>query len=389
MHRPLHPDTQAIHADRELNETSAVQPPIWQTATFRADSADEFLDVATRVQSDRFYTRYGNPNHAQAAAAIAALEGGESALVTASGMSAITLAVMALTRGGDHIVAQKTHYASTITLLRDVMPRFGVRTTFVDQNDTEGFARAMEPETKLVLIETPSNPILTITDIRGVTAAARERGIITAIDNTFASPINQRPLDLGVDIVLHSATKYLAGHSDVSAGALVTSAKLMEQIWRFSVVLGATLGPFDSWLLLRGIRTLGLRVARHNANAQALATRLEQHPRIARVHYPGLASHPQHELAKQQMSGFGGVLSIEVDGNFEDADRVISRLQLAQRAASLGGVETLVVHPAAMWSQAMSEDELRAAGVPANLIRIAVGVENADDLIRDFEAALE
>jgi methionine-gamma-lyase len=383
-----HPETAATHADQELNGTRAVTPPIWQTATFRADTAEEFLDVATRVQSDRFYTRYGNPNHAQAAAVIASLEGGESALVTASGMAAMTLAVLGSVRAGDHVIAQKTHYASTLTLLRDVGARLGFRTTFVDQTDAGAFAAAIEPSTRLIVIETPTNPTMTLTDIGAVATLARRHGITTVIDNTFASPLNQRPLDLGIDVVVHSATKYLAGHSDVTAGALVARKDRIEELWKLSLVLGATLGPFDAWLLLRGLRTVALRVPRQCASALALAEVLERHPRVHCVHYPGLPSHPQHELAKRQMLGFGGMLSFEVDGSFADADAVLTRLELGQRAASLGGVETLVVHPAAMWARSMSAEELAAAGVSPTLIRVSVGIEHVDDLTRDFAQAL-
>jgi cystathionine beta-lyase/cystathionine gamma-synthase len=383
-----HPETAATHADQELNETRSVAPPIWQTATFRAETAEEFLDVATRVQSDRFYTRYGNPNHGQASAVIASLEGGEAALVTASGMAAMTLAVLGSLRAGDHVIAQKTHYASTLTLLRDLGARLGIRATFVDQTDAGAFASAIEPETRLIVIETPTNPTMTLTDIAAVAALARERGITTIIDNTFASPLNQRPLEHGIDIVVHSATKYLAGHSDVMAGAVIASRARIEDLWKTSLVLGATLGPFDAWLLLRGLRTVALRVPRQGVNAMALAELLERHPRVRRVHYPGLPSHPQHALARRQMLGFGGMFSFEVEGSFADADAVLSRLELGLRAASLGGVETLVVHPAAMWARAMSAEELVAAGVSPTLIRVSVGVEHIDDLTRDFTQAL-
>ena len=380
--------TKAVHAARGENRTRAVAPPIWQTSAFSADSSEEFAEVAKSVRPAEFYTRYGNPTHKQVEATVAALEGGEAVLLTSSGMGAVFAAVMSSVSAGDHVVSQRSLYAGTETLMKELQ-RFGVSVTYVDQTRAEDFAAALRPETKLVYAETPTNPLMALTDLRAVAHAARERGIMTIVDNTFATPVNQRPLDLGIDVSVHSATKYLGGHHDLSAGCVVSSREFVERAWRFSLVAGATLSPFDGWLLLRGLRTLGLRVERHNSNALALARFLEQHPKVERVYYPGLESHPQHELARSQMSGFTGMLSFELAGGFGGAERFISSLRLATYAPSLGGYETLVVHPAAMWGLQLSPEQKTEMGVGAGLVRVSVGLEDERDLLEDFSRALD
>jgi len=310
--RPQSPDTLLVHADRHLSDDSSLAPPILPSATHIARDAAEFAAMASQPRHPRFYTRYGNPTHERAAHLIAALEGGEAALMTASGMGAISAAVLGLLKAGDLAVGQTSHYMGTTKLFTEVLPRFGVRTKLVDQADTGGLLAAIGEGARLVLVETPVNPTMTITDLAAVAQAARAAGAISVADNTFASPINQRPLDAGIDIVVHSATKYLGGHHDLVAGAVVGSAERIEQIWDTAIVLGATLGAFDAWLLLRGLRTLPLRVARANDNAMAAARFLEGHPMVEAVHYPGLESHPQHALARRQMSGFGGVLAAQI-----------------------------------------------------------------------------
>ena len=312
-----------------------------------------------------FYTRYGNPNHAQVSAVVAELEHTEAAMVTASGMAALTTAVLALVSAGDHVIGQKSTYGGTASVLLNLLPRLGVSTSLVDQTDPEAFEKALTPQTRLILVESPSNPLLQITDLRAVAKLARAHDVLTMADNTFATPVNQRPADFGIDLVWHSATKYLNGHTDVSAGVLAGPARILDRIWDVALLTGAVLGPFDAWLLLRGLRTLPLRVARHNVNGQALAEALEDHPAVARVHYPGLATHPQHTLAGSQMSGFGGVLGIELAGGFEAADAFLGRLRYARRSASLGGVESLAVHPASMWRGMLSERADRRLRGPA------------------------
>jgi methionine-gamma-lyase len=380
--------SKAVYAAKPLNRTSAISPPIWQTTTFSAETAEEFAEIAVATKPQEFYTRYGNPNHAMVEATMAALEGGEAALVFGSGMGAIFAAMGSLLETGDHVVAQRNHYAGATTLLKEFLPRWGIEVTYVDQTNNAEFADAVRPNTKLIYIETPVNPLMQLTDLRFVVELARQRGIVTICDNTFATPTNQRPLELGVDAVIHSATKYVGGHHDVTAGALVGSKEFTDRVWRFALVAGATLSPFDGWLLLRGLRTLGLRVERHNQNGMALAKFLEDHPAVTRVYYPGLPSHPQHELARSQMSGFTGMLSVELRGGYTAADKLISSLKLATRAASLGGFETLVVHPASMWSLQLSRELRESTGINEGLVRISVGLEDEVDMIRDFEQAL-
>jgi methionine-gamma-lyase len=385
--------SKSVYASKPLNRTSAISPPIWQTTTFGAETAEDFAEIAVATKPAEFYTRNGNPNHAMVEATLAALEGGEAAQVFSSGMGAIFAAMGCLLETGDHVVAQRNHYAGATTLMKEFLPRWGVEITYVDQTDNAEFAAAVRPNTKLIYVETPVNPLMQITDMRFVVELAREelakgRGVVTICDNTFATPVNQRPLEFGVDAVIHSATKYVGGHHDVTAGALVGSKDFVERVWRFALVAGATLSPFDGWLLLRGLRTLGLRVERHNHNGMALARFLEHHPKVARVYYPGLPSHPQHDLARSQMSGFTGMLSVELRGGYAAADKFISSLRLATRAASLGGFETLVVHPASMWSLQLSRELRESTGINEGLVRISVGLEDEVDMLRDFDQAL-
>ncbi|MEV4123757.1 PLP-dependent aspartate aminotransferase family protein [Nocardia sp. NPDC049707] len=381
--------TMAIHADREIHASRAVAPPIYQTATFWAEDAEDFAEAAVAVRGHGFYTRFGNPNHSQVCAVIAQLEGTEAAMVTASGMAALTTSVLALASAGDHVIGQHSTYGGTGSVLLNLLPRLGISTTLVDQTDPEAFERALTPRTRLILVESPSNPLLQLTDLRAVADLGRAHNVLTLADNTFATPVNQRPTEVGIDLVWHSATKYLNGHSDVSAGVLAGPAEILDRIHDVALLTGAVLGPFDAWLLLRGLRTLPLRMARHNANGQALAEALAGHPSVSAVHYPGLATHPQHALARASMSGFGGVLGIEFAGGFEAADAFLGRLRYARRSASLGGVESLAVHPASMWRGMLSAEQIEASGVPAGLVRLAAGTEDTADLIADVHAAAD
>ncbi|MEV5576766.1 aminotransferase class I/II-fold pyridoxal phosphate-dependent enzyme [Spirillospora sp. NPDC052269] len=380
--------TVTVHADRHVHPDSAVAPPIYQTAAFSGGDGETFAVGATEPRGKSFYTRFGNPNHAQVAAVLAELEGTEAAMVTASGMAAITTAVLALVSAGDHVVGQRSTYGGTASLLLNLLPRLGVSATAVDQRDPEAFERAVTPKTRLILLETPSNPLLHVTDLRAIAGLARAHGITTLADNTFATPLNQRPAEYGIDVVWHSATKYLNGHTDVSAGALAGPARILDRIWDTSLLTGATLGPIDAWLLLRGIRTLPLRMPRHNDNGLALARSLSEHPAVARVHYPGLESHPQHKLAVDQMSGFGGVLGVEFTGGFDAADAFLGHLRYSRRSASLGGVDSLAVHPASMWRGMLSDEQITQA-VPPGLIRLAAGTEDTADLVADALAAAD
>ncbi|WP_412842866.1 trans-sulfuration enzyme family protein [Candidatus Frankia alpina] len=377
--------TRAVHGGATADRGDGpVAEPIVQSATFSAASEEEFAQIALERRGGRFYTRYGNPNHEKVAAVIADLEAAETAMVFASGMATATTTALALLSSGDHVVAQRSTYAGTASLVLNVLPRLGITCTQVDQTDPRAFADAFRPQTRLVLLETPSNPLLEVTDLRAVSALARSAGALTLADNTFASPVNSRPLELGVDLVWHSSTKYLGGHSDLSAGALAGSAELLDRIWDTALVTGAVLGPFDAWLLLRGIRTLPLRVRQHNANGAALATALEAHPAVRAVHYPGLPSHPQHAVAATQMSGYGGVVSLELAGGYA-AERFISGLRLARRAASLA----LVVHPVAMWAGTLEPGQISSAGVSPGLVRLAAGIEDTQDLVEDALRSLD
>jgi methionine-gamma-lyase len=381
--------TVVIHGDRDVYPSRSVARPIYQTAAFWAEDSESFARAAVEPRGKDFYTRFGNPNHAQVAAVIAQLENTEAAMVTASGMAALTTTVLALVSAGDHVIGQKSTYGGTASVLLNLLPRLGISTTQVDQTDPEAFEKALTPQTRLILVESPSNPLLQITDLRAVADLARAHDVLTLADNTFATPLNQRPTDYGIDLVWHSATKYLNGHSDVSAGVVAGPAKLLDRIWDVGLLTGAVLGPFDAWLLLRGLRTLPLRVARHNDNGQALAEALERHPAVTRVHYPGLPTHPQHTLAARQMSGFGGVLALELDGGFPAADAFVGQLRYARRSASLGGVESLAVHPASMWRGMLSEEQLAASGLSTGLVRVAAGIEDTADLVADVLAAAD
>ncbi|WP_442596490.1 trans-sulfuration enzyme family protein [Parapusillimonas sp. JC17] len=387
--KQLHQETVVLHQDAHLATDSSVVAPIHYSATFRADTPEGFAEMANTPRHPGFYSRYGNPVHKRVEAVIAALEGTETALLMASGMGAISTTVLGLVKQGDHVIAQRRHYMSTSKLFEEVLPRFGVTSTFVDQTDLDALSTAIRPETRLIMVETPVNPTLTLTDLEAVATLARARDILTIADNTFASPLNQKPHDLGIDIVVHSATKYFGGHHDITAGAVCCSEALAERIWSMHVTLGSVLSPMDAWLLLRGLRTLSLRMERINANALALAQWLETHPLVERVYYPGLASHPQHELARRQMTGFGAVIAFSLKGGFQAGSRFVSALQLATHAVSLGGVETLAVHTAAMWAGTMTEAQMISAGIEPNFIRMSVGVEHIDDLKADLAQALE
>jgi methionine-gamma-lyase len=380
------PATALLHSDADAR-SGAIVAPIVQSTTFAATSSDEFLDLATRRFSDEFYTRYGNPNHTQVADVIAALEGAERAIVTASGMGAVTTLALALLQAGDHVVVQSSIYPGTSTLTTELLARFGVSSDLVDQRSLEDFASKLRPDTRLVFVESPSNPHLGVTDLRGCADLAHSMGALLVVDNTVATPLNQRPLEFGADLVWHSATKYLAGHSDVSAGVVCGSDELVERVWRTHLTIGSVLGPFDAWLLLRGLRTLDVRMTRHNENGLAVAQYLEARDDVDRVFYPGVTSHPQHELAAAQMSGFSGLVSFVPHGGPERAERILDTLRLTTRAASLGSVHSLANRPAAMWS-GRRPDQVTDA-VDEALIRLSVGIEAKEDLIADFAVALE
>lgn len=381
--------TRAIHGGKIPDANKSVVAPIYQTATFRYDSVEEGARLGAETGPGYFYTRWGNPTTDLFEQKMALLEGGEAALATSSGMAAISTAVMSLLRAGDHVVAPKAVYQATFGLFDSVLPGYGVEATFLDDPDVGAYERALRPNTRLLYIETPNNPLLGVIDIAGVVALARARGARTVADNTFATPYNQTPLALGVDLVCHSATKYLGGHHDVTAGVIVGSRDLIRGCVKTMRIFGGVVDPFAAYLLVRGLMTLGLRMERHNASALALARHLGDHPKVARVHYPGLPGHPRHAVAARQMTrGFGGMLSLEVRGDVAAGARCVEALRVAKLAVSLGGVSTLITHPASTTSVNMPREVRLAAGIADGLIRVSVGVEDLADLIADVDQAL-
>ena len=380
-------ETAAVRGASDLEKKNApVTPPIYQTSTFEVTDNEEQIRVTT---TDRYYTRWGNPTITLAEETIAEIEGTESARVFASGMGAITTTVLALLKAGDHIVAQREVYGGVAKFFAEWLPKLGIETTFVDTTEYNQHAHAIRPNTKLLYLESPTNPALRIVDMKKTAALAREHGLISMIDSTFGTPVNQHPADYGIDLVMHSGTKYLSGHADLTCGVVCGSRKVMEQIDETRKTLGNVMDPHGAWLLTRGLKTLAVRVARQNENALRVATYLGENKKVRRVHYPFLKSHPQYALAREQMSGGGGVVTFEVDGSGDDACRVSEAMRLFTLATSLGGVESLVSIPV-LTSHAMISAELREKmGVTEQMVRLSVGIENVDDLIADLERALE
>ena len=384
----LSPTSLILNADKGLSEDLSVSAPLYQSVNYRALDAEHMRAIAEPL-GNHYYARQGNPTSARLAKVIGDLEGGEAGMVFASGMGAIATTLMAFVKGGDHIVAQTNHYIGITEMIETVLPPYGVTATRVDQTSVAAFERAIQPNTRLIILESPSNPMMHITDLKAVCDLAKSRNILTFCDNTFATPLNQRPMDFGVDIVMHSATKYIGGHHDLLAGSVTASKELIERIWNLSVTTGAIAAPFNAWLALRGIRTLELRMQRHNDNGLAIAHHLEGHPAVRHVFYPGLKSHPQHDLASRQMSAFGGLLTFDLKGGYDAAQSFIKKLDLVTFASSLGGVSSTVVQPAALFGGRLSDDLLAQQGITPGLIRLAAGIENTRDLIADIAQALE
>ncbi len=374
--------TRAIHIGQEADPTTgATIVPIYQTSTYTQEAPGQHKGYE--------YSRTGNPTRAALEECVAALEGGEYGLAFASGLAATT-AVMSLLSPGDHIVAGDDLYGGSYRLFDKVLQKSnGLDFTFVDTTDSEAVEKALRPETKLLWIETPTNPMLTLSDIQALSEMAHERNALVAVDNTFASPYFQQPLSLGADIVVHSTTKYMGGHSDVVGGATVTSnADLQERLAFYQNAAGAVPGPFDSWMVMRGLKTLAVRMRQHESNARAIAEFLQSHEQVATVNYPGLTSHPQHELAKKQMAGFSGMVSFTLKGGAEAAYAAVQKTELFSFAESLGGVESLITHPATMTHAAIPKESREARGVTDGLLRLSVGIEDVDDLIADLDSAI-
>jgi methionine-gamma-lyase len=382
--------TKVVHAGQEPDpSTGAVAVPIYETSTFAFRDAEQGARRFTGAEEGYIYTRLGNPTTRALERSLAELEDGEDARVFASGMAAINAAVLSLVNKGDHVVTTDSLYGGTAKLFFDVLPKFGVQFAVVDLSEPGNVEGAIRENTKIIYVETPSNPTMKLADIKAISKIAKEHGIITLVDNTFMSPYFQQPLKLGADVSLHSLTKYLSGHSDVIGGAIITSKAIIALVDSILKNTGATLGPFEAWLTLRGIKTLVVRLDRHNENALKIANFLETHPKVEKVHYPGLQSHPQHELAKKQMTGFGGVLSFELKGGLEAGRKLMNSVRLCTLAVSLGAVETLIEHPASMTHVVVPKEERLKTGITDSLVRLAVGIEDADDIISDLDQALE
>jgi methionine-gamma-lyase len=383
------PQTKAIHAGEPPRHGvgAAVGPNICRTSTFTFSSSEEMKLWAEGKSKAYIYTRYGNPTLTVAEEKIAALEGAEAAVVTASGMAAISHTLLGILKSGDELISTAQVYGGTYRLMRDVFPGLGIKVNRVD-TDLAGMEELVTPRTKVLYVETPTNPSLRLVDLNKAVAFARKHKLVSIIDNTFATPVLQQPLGMGFDIVVHSATKALAGHSDIIAGAAAGSKHWMEILRHMVIALGGSMDPEAAFLLVRGIKTLGLRVERQCANAMAVAEFLEKHPKVERVHYPGLKSHPDHAMAKRQMRGFGSMLAFDAKGGLTAARRFCDRVQLFLLAASLGGVESLVILPAYSSHYNMSDEELRRAGVSPGTVRVSIGLEDSADLIADLEQAL-
>jgi len=387
-----HFSTQAVHAGEEKRKPyGAITTPIVQTSTFTFENTAEILDfmhrkAASDPQVRDEYGRYSNPTQSAAERKIATLEHGERALLFASGMCAITTTMLALLSSGDHLLMVSDSYHRTRQFALTFLSRWGIETTLVPIDGPAALAAAIRPTTRLILAETPTNPYLRVMDLSWLVDVTRPHDITTVIDSTFASPINMRPLEHGIDLVIHSATKYLGGHNDLLAGTVIGSSETMAHIKEARGVMGGIGNPHDAYLLLRGLKTLDVRVRRQNENGQRVAQFLEGHPAIRRVYYPGLPSHPDHDVARRQMSGFGGVVSFEIEGDMDKTGRFIDLLRLPYIGPTLGGVESIIEQPASLFS--LDRAERQAAGITDNLVRYALGIEDADDLIADLDQAL-
>lgn len=383
--------TRAIHTVH-YHGSGKGQPiafPIFQTASFAFESAEEQESVATGKEPGFAYSRAANPTTDALHQTIANLEGGEAAGSFASGIGAVAAAILAVVDSGQHVLATEQIYGGTYGLLTRTLPRFGITHTFADATNLEAFEQAIRPETKLIWAETISNPTTAVLDIRALAAMAHAHGALLAVDSTFTSPYLARPLEDGADLVVHSATKYIGGHGDLIAGLVIGSAPLIHKTAVIRADIGGCCAPLEAWLMLRGLKSLALRMERHCSNALGLARFLQEQPGVTAVHYPGLESHPQHALAQARMPGFGGVLSFEVAGGKPAVYRVINTLKMALRSASLGDADTLVSHPASISHHGLSAEDRAKSGVSDGLIRVAIGLEDLPDIIGDFAQALK
>ena len=383
-------DTQVAHAGTNPDKTyGSVAPPIYQTSTFKFDSAEEGAKRFAGEEPGYIYTRLGNPTTTALQEAVAILEKGTDALATSSGMAAVSTIYMTFLEVGAHFICSEAVYGPSRVVMEKEFSRFGVEFNFVDTSDIENVKMVIKPNTKLIFIETPANPTIKLTDIKACADIAHSNGAVLAVDNTFMSPILQNPFDFGADIVMHSMTKSINGHTDVVSGILVFNNKeLLMRTRKVLVNLGGTIDPHQAWLVLRGLRTLSLRVQKAQENAQIIAEFLENHPKVEWVRYPGVPSHPHHELAKQQMRGFGSMISFEVQGGVNGGRTIMNNVELATLAVSLGGYETLIQHPASMTHSAMNQQDKINAGITDGLVRISIGCEDVQDIQNDLDNCL-
>jgi methionine-gamma-lyase len=382
--------TQAVHAgEAPCPATGALDTPIYQSTTFVSANSDEMAAVYGEEKFGYMYTRYGNPTIRALELKMAALEAGEAAIATASGMAAISSAILGYIQSGDHVVAARSLYGAAYDFLAQKVPKFGASTTFVESTGPEDFEKCIRPNTRLIYFETPSNPVLDIIDIRALAEVARSHSLPLMIDNTFASPALQQPIASGATVVVHSASKYLCGHGDALGGVIVGPESYITELNKNIVRdFGGVISPFNAWLILRGIHTLPLRVLAQCANAQQIAGFLHSHPKVERVNYPGLTGHPGHATAKKQMKAFGAMISFEVKGGYEGGKKVMDRVKLFARAASLGDTRSLIVHSASTSHRAVPRPQRLAIGVTDGLVRLSIGVEAAEDLREDLDQAL-
>lgn len=382
-------NSKLIHSGGVEDALGSAVTPIYQTSTFRFKSADHGARCFSGEEDGYIYTRLGNPTIDDLENTLAELENGYAAVVTSSGMAAVNNVYLALLGSGDHMISHNSVYGPSRSIMENLYPKLGVESTYVDCTHLENFEKAIRPNTKLLYLETPANPTIGITDIAAAAELAHKHNILVCVDNTFCSPYIQRPLDLGADIVLHSMTKFINGHADIVGGAVISKTKAIhDQISYIMKNVGFNMDPHQAWLTRRGLKTLAIRIERAQENAQKVAQYLESHPKIEWVLYPGLKSHPQYELAKKQMNGPGSMLSFEVKGGLDAGKKVMDHVHLAVLAVSLGGIETLIQHPASMTHSKLSKEEKEEAGITDGLVRLSVGIEDAEDIIADLEQAL-
>lgn len=380
--------TRLIHSQEQDIKIKSATVPIYQTSTFVFESAEEGAKCFSGESNGYIYTRIGNPTIKSLEQQIADLENGFDGIATSSGMGAVTTVYMALLSSGDHIVSSDAVYGPSRGLMENHFSRFGVESTYVNTTNIDEIKKAIKPNTKVLYIETPANPTLDITDVKACAEIAKQNNLILVVDNTFCSPYLQRPLDLGADVVLHSMTKFINGHADIVAGIIVTKEKtLYAKLRAMMINIGCNIDPTQAYMVIRGLKTLSIRIEKAQENASKIAVYLQNHSQIAWIKYPGLSTHPQHELAKKQMDGFGSMISFGLKGGFEAAKNLMGSVHLSLLAVSLGGVESLIEHPASMTHAKVSKEAKLKAGITDDLIRLSVGIENVEDLIADFEQA--